>query len=125
QRRKQVREALPQRSQEKHLAVRRRPGTRQFFVEQSAQASKELDSIKDKLMEFGAQNGTVSASAEKDAVLATVAEFESLGRQAHGAVAEASARLTALQLERARTPARHVSSIVTGDATGFTQEMQS
>ena len=122
---KQVLEALSQAYQEKHLAVRRTPGTRQFFVEQSAQTAKELDSIKDKLMEFGAQNGTVSASTEKEAVLAKVAEFESLGRQANAAVAEASARLTALQLERARTPARHVSSIVTGDASGFTQEMQS
>src|SRR5262245_7207694 len=122
---KQVLEALSQAYQEKHLAVRRAPGTRQFFVEQSTQASKELQAIKDQLMEFGAQNGTVSASAEKDAVLAKVAEFESLGRQANAAVAEASARLTALQLERARTPARHVSSIVTGDASGFTQEMQS
>jgi uncharacterized protein involved in exopolysaccharide biosynthesis len=122
---KQVLEALSQAYQEKHLAVRRAPGTRQFFVEQSTQASKELQAIKDRLMEFGAQNGTVSASAEKDAVLAKVAEFESLGRQANAAVAEASARLNALQLERARTPARHVSSITTGDASGFTQEMQS
>jgi uncharacterized protein involved in exopolysaccharide biosynthesis len=122
---KQVLEALSQAYQEKHLAVRRAPGTRQFFVEQSAEASKELEAIKDKLMEFGAQNGTVSAAAEKDAVLAKVAEFESLGRQANAAVAEAGARLTALQLERARTPARHVSSVVTGDASGFTQEMQS
>ena len=122
---KQVLEALSQAYQEKHLAVRRSPGTRQFFVEQATQSAKELDAIKDQLMEFGQKNGTVSASSEKDAVLAKVAEFESLGRQANAAVAEAAARLTALQLERARTPARHVANITTGDATGFTQEMQS
>jgi len=122
---KQVLDALSQAYQEKHLAVRRAPGTRQFFVEQVAESSKELDAIKDQLMEFGHKNGTVSAASEKDAVLGKVAEFESLGRQANAAVAEASARLTALQLERARTPARHVANITTGDATGFTQEMQS
>ena len=122
---KQVLEALSQAYQEKHLVVRRTPGARQFFVEQSAQSAQELEAIKNKLREFGVRYGTVSAGAEKDAVLAKVAEFESLSRQADAAVAEAAARLTALQLERARTPARHVSAITTGDATGFTQEMQS
>jgi uncharacterized protein involved in exopolysaccharide biosynthesis len=58
-------------------------------------------------------------------VLGKVAEFESLVRQSNAAVAVAAARLTSLQLERARTPARHVSSITTGDASGITQEMQS
>jgi uncharacterized protein involved in exopolysaccharide biosynthesis len=122
---KEVLETLSRVYLEKHLAVRRPPGTRQFFVEQAAQSAKELEAIKGQLREFGVKNGTVSAASEKDAVLAKVAEFESLGRQANAAVAEAAARLTALQLERARTPARHVANITTGDASGFTQEMQS
>ena len=67
----------------------------------------------------------MSASTEKDAVLAKLADFEGQVRQANAAVAEAAARLTALQLERARTPARHVATITTGDASGFSQEMQS
>ena len=67
----------------------------------------------------------MSAATEKDAVLAKLADFEGQVRQANAAVAEAAARLTSLQLERARTPARHVASITTGDASGFSQEMQS
>ena len=122
---KQVLETLSKLYLEKHLAVRRAPGTRQFFVEQATQAAKELEVIQGQLREFGVRNGTVSAATEKDSVLANVAEFESQVRQANAAVAEASARLTSLQLERARTPARHVSSITTGDAGGLTQEMQS
>lgn len=122
---KEVLETLQKVYLEKHLSVRRAPGTRQFFVEQASQSAQELEAIKGQLLQFGVKNGTVSAATEKDAVLAKVAEFESLGRQANAAVAEAGARLTALQLERARTPARHVANITTGDATGFTQEMQS
>lgn len=122
---KEVLETLSRVYLEKHLAVRRAPGTRQFFVEQASQSAQELEAIKGQLREFGVKNGTVSAATEKDATLARVAEFESMGRQANAAVAEAAARLTALQLERARTPARHVANITTGDASGFTQEMQS
>lgn len=122
---KEVLETLSQLYLEKHLAVRRAPGTRQFFVEQVAQSAQELEAIQTQLRDFGHRNNTVSAGAEKDAVLGKVAEFESLVRQSNAAVAEASARLTSLQVERARTPARHVSSITTGDASGITQEMQS
>ena len=122
---KQVLETLSQLYLEKHLAVRRAPGTRQFFVDQATQSAKELEAIQGQLREFGERNGTVSAATEKDAALTKVADFESQVRQANAAVAEASARLTSLQLERARTPARHVASITTGDAGGFTQEMQS
>jgi uncharacterized protein involved in exopolysaccharide biosynthesis len=122
---KQVLETLSKLYFEKHLAVRRPPGTRQFFVEQVAESAQELQAIQGQLREFGQRNNTVSASAEKDAALVKVAEFESLVRQANAAVAEAGARLTSLQLERARTPARHTAAITTGDATGFTQEMQS
>jgi uncharacterized protein involved in exopolysaccharide biosynthesis len=122
---KEVLESLSKLYLEKHLAVRRAPGTRQFFVEQATQSAKDLEAIQGQLREFGERNGTVSAATEKDAVLAKLADFEGQVRQANAAVAEATARLTSLQLERARTPARHVSSITTGDASGLTQEMQS
>ena len=122
---KEVLETLSKLYLEKHLAVRRAPGTRQFFVEQATQSAKDLEAIQGQLREFGASSGTVSAATEKDAVLAKLADFEGQVRQANAAVAEAAARLTSLQLERARTPARHVASITTGDASGFSQEMQS
>ncbi len=122
---KEVLETLSRLYLEKHLAVRRTPGARQFFVEQAAQSAQELESVQTELQAFGARHGTVAAAEEKTAVLAKVAEFESLGRQTDAALAEAGARLTALQLERARTPDRHTAGITTGDATGFTQEMQS
>lgn len=122
---KEVLETLSRLYLEKHLAVRRTPGARQFFVDQATHSAEELQLVQTELRAFGEKHGTVSAAAEKDAVLAKVAEFESMGRQTDAALAEAAGRLTALQLERARTPAQHTSSITKSDATGFTQEMQS
>ena len=44
---KQVLETLSQLYLEKHLAVRRAPGTRQFFVDQATQSAKELQPSRD------------------------------------------------------------------------------
>jgi uncharacterized protein involved in exopolysaccharide biosynthesis len=121
----EVLETLTRLYLEKHLAVRRPPGTRQFFVDQAAQAAEELRAVQAQVRVFSEEHGTVSAADEKDAVLGKLTEFESLKRQTEAALAEAAGRLTALEVERARTPARHTASITTGDATGFTQEMQS
>jgi len=110
---------------EKHLLVRRPPGTRQFFVEQAAQSAEELQAAQKQLRDFGQRRGTVSAMAEKEAALAKIADFEGQLRQTDAALSEATARLTTLQLERARTPTRNTATVTTGDATGFTQEMQS
>ena len=52
---KEVLETLSQLYLEKHLAVRRAPGTRQFFVEQATQSAKELEAVQGQLREFGEQ----------------------------------------------------------------------
>jgi uncharacterized protein involved in exopolysaccharide biosynthesis len=122
---KEVVDTLSRLYLEKHLAVHRTPGARQFFVDQATQSAHELDSVQAELRAFSEKHGTVSAAEEREAVLAKVAEFESARRQTDAALAEAAGRLTALQRERISTPAQHTSSVTTGDALGFTQEMQS
>jgi uncharacterized protein involved in exopolysaccharide biosynthesis len=120
----EVLETLSRLYLEKHLAVRRPPGTRQFFVDQAAESAEELRAVQEQLRQFGEKHGTVSPITEKEAVLTKFAEFEGQRRETEAAIAEAVSRLAALQRERERTPARHTASITTGDASGLTQDIQ-
>lgn len=110
---------------EKHLALRRPPGAYQFFSEQLAQAAEELRVAQAQLGDFGKSNQVVSAAAQKQTALQQLAEFEGLQRQTEATLAETSRRVTALGLERARTPERRTSVVRTSDAAGLMQEMQS
>jgi len=122
---KRVLESLAQLYLEKHLAIRRPPGAHQFFAEQSAQAAEELRSARQQLQEFAQRNNVVSAAAQRDAVLSKLSEFEGLHSQVQTSLAEATHRLTALELERSRTPERRVTQQHTGEAVGLVQELQS
>jgi len=122
---KKVLESLSQLYLAKHLAIRRPPGAHQFFADQSAQAAEELRTARQQLQEFAERNNVVSAAAQRDAVLAKLAEFEGLHSQVQTALAEATRRLTALELEKSTTPARRVTQQHTGEAVGIVQELQS
>jgi len=122
---KKVLESLSQLYLAKHLAIRRPPGAHQFFAEQSAQAAEELRAARQQLQEFSERNNVVSPSAQRDAVLAKLAEFEGLESQVETSLAETTRRLTALELEKSTTPARRVTQQHTGEAVGLVQELQS
>lgn len=121
---KRVLDALAELYFEKHLAVHRPTGAKQFFAEQAAQSAEELRAAQARLEEFGRANRIVSASDQQDSALQKVAEFEGLQKQAEVSLAETTRRIGALVSEVGQTPARRTSEVRTSDAAGLVQEMQ-
>jgi uncharacterized protein involved in exopolysaccharide biosynthesis len=109
---------------EKHLALRRPPGAHQFFSDQLERAAAELSAAHAQLQVFGERRRVVSAATQREAVLQKLAEFEALEHQARAELAETGRRVTALGLERARTPARRASQQRTTDSAGIIQDIQ-
>jgi uncharacterized protein involved in exopolysaccharide biosynthesis len=110
---------------EKHLAVRRPPGVRQFFSDQMARSRDDLNAARARLDEFTARTRVVSADAEKESALQKQAEFEGTQRQAEAALAETGRRIAALEAEMAQTPANRTSEVRTSDDAELMRELKS
>jgi uncharacterized protein involved in exopolysaccharide biosynthesis len=108
-----VLDTLARRYLEKHLALRRPPGTYQFFSEQAERAKADLDVRRARLDTFSVENQVVSAGLEKEAALRQLNEFEALRLQASAALAEAERRLSAVSTELERVPAQHTAMVKT------------
>ena len=121
---KQLLDTLSRLYLEKHLALRRPPGAHQFYSDQLERTAAELRAAQAQLQAFGERRRVVSAATQREAVLQKLAEFEALQHQARAELAETSRRVTALGLERARTPARRASQQRTTDSAGIIQDIQ-
>jgi uncharacterized protein involved in exopolysaccharide biosynthesis len=109
---------------EKHLALRRPPGAHQFYSDQLERTAAELRAAQAQLQAFGERRRVVSAATQREAVLQKLAEFEALHHRAWAELAETGRRVTALGLERARTPTRRASQQRTTDSAGIIQDLQ-
>jgi uncharacterized protein involved in exopolysaccharide biosynthesis len=110
---------------EKHLTLHRPSGTFEFFSEQVARARQELEAAQHALVEFSRRAGVVSADAEKQALLAKLAEFDGMRAEARSALAEASGRQAAASAELKRVPATRAAQTRITQNAGAAQEIQS
>lgn len=100
---------------EKHLTLHRPSGIHKFFTEQMEQAKQELQDAQDRLLEFNRQNGVVSASLEREAILQKFLEFDAMRAQAAAATLEATQRLDAVRAELSKTPQQRIAEVRTAD----------
>jgi uncharacterized protein involved in exopolysaccharide biosynthesis len=91
---------------EKHLTVHRPAGARQFFTDQADRLRRELQEGQQRLIDFSHEHDVVSASAERDTTLHSLAEFEATLQTLRAQHADASRRAETLTASIAATPAR-------------------
>lgn len=100
---------------QKHLALHRPAGARQFFTDQSARAEAELRSAEARLNDFSTREHVVSASGERETTLRQLGEFEATLQQIEASVADTTRRIAAIDAELAGTPSRHVTQVRDGN----------
>jgi len=98
---------------EKHLEVRRAPGTFAFFQQQSTNYWNGLQAAEEKLADFNRRQNTVSAQTEKSAGELKLVDFEASLRQTWTAIAATEGRLEMLTSQMASTPSRLTTQIKT------------
>jgi uncharacterized protein involved in exopolysaccharide biosynthesis len=110
-----VLESLTRAYLEKHKAVHRSSEESPFFVQQAGHSQAQLAEAEQRLLDFSAQEGVVSASTERDLALQRVAELETAHQQVLVAVQETSRRLAALKHARDSFPQRSTNQVRTSD----------
>jgi uncharacterized protein involved in exopolysaccharide biosynthesis len=116
---------LQERYLDKHLAVHRAPGTRQFFGEQVDRARTELHEAQQHLSDFASREQVIAPDVEKTALLQQLAMFESALEQARADAADATRRLAATEAQLAGTPDRQVTAIRTGSNSNLIGQLKS
>jgi uncharacterized protein involved in exopolysaccharide biosynthesis len=106
-----VLQSLAAHYQEKHAAVHRPPGTFDFFNQEADRYRAELASAEAQLTEFNAQEGVVSAPAQKQLVLQQLSQFEAEWQQAQTRADEARERAAALAARAASLPDRQTTQV--------------
>jgi uncharacterized protein involved in exopolysaccharide biosynthesis len=110
---------------EKHLSLRRPPGTHQFFSEQAARFREELTAAEARWQEYGRQEHVVSAEVEKESTLQTLANFEAALQQARGGLADSNRRIAELEAQIAAEPPRQTTQIRTSENTDLIGRLKS
>jgi succinoglycan biosynthesis transport protein ExoP len=95
----------------RHLAVHRPAGAHQFFSEQMSRSKEVLHESEARLRAFTEREQVVSPEAERESTLAKLSEFEATMQETEAAIADATRRMSAVEDELARTPARQVTQI--------------
>ena len=116
--------ALSQFYIEKHQAVHRPAGAAEFFTAQAERLRTAVQRAQDRLTEFRTEHRVVSAAAEKQNLLARLAEFDAARQQASAALGEASRRIATLEAEAAATPSRHTTQIRTSDNASVVADLK-
>jgi uncharacterized protein involved in exopolysaccharide biosynthesis len=98
---------------EKHLEIRRAPGSFAFFQQQSMNYWNDLQAAERKLADFNRTENTVSAQTEKSAGELKLVDFEASLRQTRTAIAATEGRLEMLTSQMASTPNRLATQIKT------------
>ncbi len=91
---------------EKHLAVNRPSGAREFFDQQATRLRGELAAAEQRLVDFRKQQDIASATSEKDSTLQKLADFQATQEQLRAQIADSGRRIVALEQEMATTPQR-------------------
>jgi uncharacterized protein involved in exopolysaccharide biosynthesis len=99
----------------KHTAIRRPPGTADFFQQQAQQYEKEMAASEGQLVNFTKQTGVVSADFEKQVTLQKINDFDLALQQTRASIAETEKRLRTLKDEDGTVPARVTTQIKVAD----------
>ncbi len=90
----------------KHLAVRRPPGTFDFFKEEADRYHRKLEEAERSLENFPRDNHVASVIAEKEATLKKLTELQVARHETEAAIGVTSQRIETLQLRMAQVPSR-------------------
>jgi uncharacterized protein involved in exopolysaccharide biosynthesis len=116
---------LSRRYLEKHLIVNRPAGARQFFADQATRLERQLRDAEQRLVRFGRTAGVVAASAERDAALQRLAQFEGSLEDLHAQAADATRRIEVLGQQLRDTPERQITELRTSDNGELMRDLKS
>ncbi|HEX3821459.1 MAG TPA: hypothetical protein VHW45_14080 [Candidatus Sulfotelmatobacter sp.] len=100
---------------EKHMAVHRPDGESHFFEQQAAESKQQLEDAKQRLLQFTAGHGVVSAAQQRDLALEKLSELDISARQAKIDLAETQQRIQVLADQLSRLPERTTTQVHTAD----------
>lgn len=100
---------------EKHTAVHRLAGERNFFDQQTAATRSQVEESSRNLLQFAKSHGIVAAAQQRDAALQRLSELEAGQKQTGIDMAETLQRIRELELLLARVPERTTTQVRTSD----------
>ena len=100
---------------EKHTVVHRPGGEEHFFEQLTSDSRRELDGAEQKLMQFTAGHGVVSASQERDLALQKSSEMDASYRQTRIDLIETQQKVSELQAKLAEQPERTTTQVRIAD----------
>jgi uncharacterized protein involved in exopolysaccharide biosynthesis len=106
----------------KHLEVHRPTGMLEFFSQEAERYRGLLDAAKARMAAFSTSEGVASASAERDAAVRQLTDLTQQLSETKAQVAAARERVSVLNAQQTRTPAR--TSTESREASARLQEIQ-
>lgn len=100
---------------EKHTVVHRPDGEERFFEQLTDDSRRELDEAEQKLVQFTAGHGVVSASQERDLALQKLSEMDASYRQTRVDLSETQQKVSELQSKLAEQPERTTTQVRIAD----------
>jgi len=110
---------------ERQQRVRRPSGEYQFFEQQVAQSRRGLLDAEFRLMDFGSDQGVVSAAQERDMALQKLSDAEANDRQTQVTIVETRQRIRDLQAKLQALPERILTVIRNADNPQLAEKMKS
>ncbi len=120
-----VLQALARAYLERQQRVRRPTGQYQFFDQQVAESRRGLLEAEFRLLDFGSDQGVVSAPLERDMALQKLSDAEANDRQTKVAVAETRERIRGLEAKLKALPERTVTLIRNSDNPQLAEKLKS
>jgi uncharacterized protein involved in exopolysaccharide biosynthesis len=110
---------------ERQQRVRRPSGEYQFFEQQVAQSRRGLLDAEFRLMDFGSDQGVVSAAQERDMALQKLSDAEANDHQTQVTIVETRQRIRDLQAKLKSLPERTLTVIRNADNPQLAEKMKS
>ena len=110
---------------EKHMEVHRPSGESPFFAQQTAEARKELEESKRKLLRFTSAHRVVDAALERELALKKISDLDTSRRQSVIDVAETEKRVQELEAQLAQLPERSTTQLRTADNPELLKQLKS
>jgi len=109
---------------QRHARVRRPPGELDFFEQQAAGSQRVLQAAQRQLLDFSRDEGVVSASLQRDAVLQKISETEANYGEIQISAAETDHRIRDLETQLGLLPERRLTLVRNADNPQLMQQMK-
>lgn len=110
---------------QKHLQLRRPPGSLEFFTQQTEKYHQALTDTEARLSNFGRSEGVVIPDVERTLAAQKLVDASAALLQAHQAIAQDQQRINDLKAQLSETPARATTQERTDPAAQLLQQLQS